>query len=377
MLQGRELTIFRRKLLNWFQRYRRELPWRASHDAYRVWLSEIMLQQTRVAAVIPYYERFLARFPTVEELASASEEEVLRMWSGLGYYSRARNLQRAAQEIVGKFSGTFPRNEADVRHLPGIGAYTAAAILSIAHGEKLAALDGNVARVLSRLFAITGDLRETARWKELQRRADSLLDTKSPGDWNQAMMEVGATVCTPRAPQCLLCPVAQYCEGRKQGIAERLPQVRKKREVVEVVLASAVLLDAQGRTLLLAPSKRSHEREKHDDIAALVSEMWHFPTVAARAQPKEALREHLSAFLKSKAASNGNLKFQPLRPARHTVTYRALTLRPYRICVSRLPRVSGATIVPLAEVAAHSSLAISNLTRKVARSAMAAAAATH
>src|SRR5215467_15710321 len=112
MLQGRELTIFRRKLLNWFQRYRRELPWRASHDAYRVWLSEIMLQQTRVAAVIPYYERFLARFPTVEELASASEEEVLRMWSGLGYYSRARNLQRAAQEIVGKFGGTFPRNEA-------------------------------------------------------------------------------------------------------------------------------------------------------------------------------------------------------------------------------------------------------------------------
>lgn len=376
MLEGRELTKFRRKLLGWFRQYRRELPWRGSNDVYRVWLSEIMLQQTRVAAVIPYYERFLERFPNVEALAAAPEEEVLRMWSGLGYYSRARNLKKAAQEIAGRFGGTFPRNEADARQLPGIGAYTAAAILSIAYGEQLAALDGNVARVVARLFAISGDLREATRWNTLQQRADSLLDKESAGDWNQAMMDLGATLCTPRGPQCLLCPVAEYCEGRKQGIAERLPQVRKKREVVEVVLASAVLLDARGRTLLLAPPRRSQEREKHDDIAALVSEMWHFPTVAARTQPKEALRNYLRALLGRKAAGNGNLQFEQLRAARHTVTYRALTLRPYRICVSRLPRIPGATMVPLAEVAAHSSLAISNLTRKVARSAMTEAATT-
>src|SRR5947209_4285415 len=160
MIRGRSLATFQKKLLGWFRQYRRELPWRGTHDAYRVWLSEIMLQQTRVAAVIPYYERFLERFRSVEVLASAPQEEVLRMWSGLGYYSRARNLQKAAQLIVRDFASEFPRNEAAARELPGIGAYTAAAILSIAYGEKLAALDGNVARVLARIFALRGDLRE-------------------------------------------------------------------------------------------------------------------------------------------------------------------------------------------------------------------------
>ena len=360
--------MFRRKLLRWFRQHRRELPWRGTRDPYRVWLSEIMLQQTRVAAVIPYYDRFLQRFPTVVALAAAPEEDVLRMWSGLGYYSRARNLQRAAQELVARFDGVFPRNENDARSLPGIGAYTAAAILSIAYGEKLAALDGNVARVVARLFAIAGNLREASRWRQLQQRADLLLDPNSPGDWNQAMMELGATVCTPRAPQCLLCPVAELCQARKQGLADSLPALRKKRDVVEVSLAAAVFVDQSGRTLLLPPPKRSSDRLQHDDIAALVSEMWHFPTVAARAKPEQSLRQHLTTLLGR--ASNGDLPFEPLLPARHTVTYRSLTLRPYRIGVSPLPRVAGASIVPLAEVTAHTSLAISNLTRKVARAAL-------
>ena len=208
MPTGRELARLRKRLLAWFRQFQRDLPWRRDTNPYRVWLSEIMLQQTRVTAVIPYFERFLGRFPDARALAEAPQDEVLRLWSGLGYYSRARNLQRAAQEIVAKHDGKFPSNLEDALALPGIGAYTAAAILSIAYGEELAVLDGNVARVLARLGAIRGDLREQKRWQALQGTADTLLDRSSPGDWNQAMMELGATICTPRSPQCLLCPVA-------------------------------------------------------------------------------------------------------------------------------------------------------------------------
>src|SRR5258707_9218967 len=216
-----------------------------------------MLQQTRVAAVIPYYERFLERFPNVHALAAEPQEEVLRLWSGLGYYSRARNLQSAAQEIVAKHEGSFPRAEKDALALPGLGSSTAAAILSIAYGAKHAVLDGNVARVLARIFAAQGDLREAKRWQSLQKSADALLAPKSPGDWNQAVMELGATLCTPQSPQCLLCPVAQFCEGRKLGVAESLPEKRKKRAMVQVTLAAAVFADAEGQTLLLPPPKNT------------------------------------------------------------------------------------------------------------------------
>src|SRR5438876_3184936 len=224
MLNGRELAAFRKQLLGWFRQFQRDLPWRRTTDPYRIWLSEIMLQQTRVAAAIPYYERFVQRVPDVHALAAAPEDEVLRLWSGLGYYSRARNLQKAAQQIMTKGGGQFPARLEDALALPGIGNYTAAAILSIAYGKQLAVLDGNVARVLARLGAIHGDIREPQRWVQLQETANGLLDPKSPGDWNQAMMELGATLCTPKSPQCLLCPVAQFCEGRKQGIAELLPE---------------------------------------------------------------------------------------------------------------------------------------------------------
>src|SRR4029077_19597695 len=180
MLTGAPLSRFRKNLLGWFAQFQRDLPWRRTRDPYRIWLSEIMLQQTRVAAAIPYYERFVERFPNVEALANAPQEEVLRLWSGLGYYSRARNLQKAAQQIVAKHGGEFPTRLEDALALPGIGNYTAAAILSIAFGEKHAVLDGNVARVLSRLGVIRGDLRETRRWQALQKTADQLLDFKSP-----------------------------------------------------------------------------------------------------------------------------------------------------------------------------------------------------
>src|SRR5580693_4905169 len=266
MPESRDLAEIRKQLLGWFRKYRRELPWRLNKDPYRIWLSEIMLQQTRVAAVIPYYERFLERFPNIRALAEAPEEEVLRLWSGLGYYSRARNLHKAAKQIVAEHGEHFPTRLDEALALPGIGNYMAAAILSIAYGERLAVLDGNVARVLARLGALRGDLRESRRWQELQKVADAYLDPESPGDWNQAMMELGATLCTPKSPQCLLCPVMQFCEGRKLGIAESLPEKRKKRATVEVTLAVAVFTDAKGSTFLLPPPSAAKERASADHV---------------------------------------------------------------------------------------------------------------
>src|SRR5271169_5387445 len=322
MLENRELAIFRKQLLGWFRQFQRDLPWRRTSDPYRIWLSEIMLQQTRVAAAIPYYERFLERFPDVHALATAPQEEVLRLWAGLGYYSRARNLQKAAQQIVAKYSWQFPKRLEDALALPGIGNYTAAAILSIAFGQKLAVLDGNVARVLARLGALRGDLRESKHWQDLQKTADGLLETKSPGDWNQAMMELGATLCTPKSPQCLLCPVAQFCEGRKLGIAESLPEKRKKRATVEVTLAAAVFIDKKGQTLLLPPPKDVGEKAPADHVPTLVSKMWHFPTLSVTGDPGANLHAFVRKLFPSAQISKSRLV--PVGKVRHAVTYRAI-----------------------------------------------------
>jgi A/G-specific adenine glycosylase len=371
MLKGRELATFRKQLLEWFRQFQRDLPWRRTKDPYHIWLSEIMLQQTRVAAVIPYYEKFLERLPNIQSLAEAPQDEVLRLWSGLGYYSRARNLQKTAQQIVVKHGGGFPKTSEDVLALPGIGAYTAAAILSIAFDEKHAVLDGNVARVIARLGAVRGDLRETRRWQALQKNADALLSLDAPGDWNQAMMELGATVCTPKSPQCLLCPVAQFCEARKLGIAEDLPEKRKKRATVEVVLAAAVFLDPHGRTLLLPPPRPSEKIGEANDVPTLVSRMWHFPTVAVVKDALPELRRFLAALLPY-VSQSALLHLEPLQKVRHAVTYRAVTILPFCIAVKKLPKITGAKILTFKQ---FSTLPISNLTRKVARGALTAGGA--
>ena len=370
MLTGRELVSFRKQLLDWFQQFQRDLPWRRTKDPYRIWISEIMLQQTRVAAVIPYYERFLARFPDVRALAEAPQEEVLRLWSGLGYYSRARNLQKAAQQIVTKHEGEFPREEPEVLALPGIGRYTGAAILSIAFGAKHAVLDGNVARVLARLGAIRGGLRESRRRQSLQKTADEFVDPKSAGDWNQAMMELGAMVCTPRSPRCLLCPVAKFCRARQLGNPESFPEKRKKREAVQIVLAAAVFSTPSGKTLLLPPPRaKAKDKPAPDDVATLVSRMWHFPTVAIRKNPPAELGKFLADFLPAK---NGALPLEPLARVRHTVTYRNVTVFPFRIAIAKIPRIRGARSIMLED---FSALPVSNLTRKIARAAIPEAAA--
>ena len=368
MPPSRDLAEIRKRLLSWFRKYRRALPWRLNKDPYRIWVSEIMLQQTRVAAVIPYYERFLERFPDIGALAEAPEEEVLRLWSGLGYYSRARNLQRAAQQIVTAHGGEFPRTAVEALSLPGIGSYTAAAILSIAFGAKHAVLDGNVARVLARLDAIRGDLRENGRWRGLQESADAILDPKSPSDWNEAMMELGAMICTPRSPQCLLCPVAEFCRARRLGLTEIIPEKRKKRATVEITLAAAVFLDPRGRTLLLPPPHRAGKHATHEDVVPLISKMWHFPTILVCEDGAAELEKFLARF-GALPASKTKPALEPLSRARHTVTYRAITLLPYRVRVSRLPRIPATKCVLLGELVSRSSVAISSLTRKIAQAA--------
>src|SRR5580700_4164812 len=216
---------FRERLLGWFDLHKRDLPWRKDRDPYRIWLSEIMLQQTRVGAVTNHYERFLQRFPSVEKLAAAREASVLAAWSGLGYYRRARMLHAAAKQIVKEHRGKFPESAEALRALPGIGRYTAAAIASIAFDHPVAVVDGNVERVLQRMHG------KNIAGEKLWRAAGELLSQQRPGDFNQAMMELGATVCLPRQPQCLLCPVSDLCATRGELQQQIKPTRQTKRHI--------------------------------------------------------------------------------------------------------------------------------------------------
>jgi A/G-specific adenine glycosylase len=345
-------------MLSWFAERKRDLPWRKTRDPYRIWLSEIMLQQTRVAAVIPYYENFLESFPDVRTLARARIDRVMAKWAGLGYYSRARNLQRAAKEMVSRHAGNFPRAYEAALALPGIGRYTAAAVLSIAYDAPHAVLDGNVARVLARIGAVRGDLRAPALWRKLEAAAQDLLARNAPGDWNQAMMELGATVCTPKSPRCEDCPAEKWCRARKLGIVEEVPFARKKRATVGVTLAAAVLLDPRKRTLLV---------RQLDGDGALFSRMWQFPALETTACNAGAT---LAAHLREKFGLGPAGILTPLAPARHAVTFHNIRLEPYLVQVARLPLVTGARIVPLAQIRR---LPISNATRKIANAAIARA----
>jgi A/G-specific adenine glycosylase len=354
-LKVRALRILQSRLLAWFRAHRRELPWRASRDSYRVWVAEIMLQQTRIAAVIPYYDRFLRRFPDVRALARARQSEVLKFWSGLGYYSRARNLHAAAKTIVAQHNGEFPRDLKAALSLPGIGHYTAAAVLSIAYDEPLAVLDGNVARVLARLGAVRGDLRTPRTWTSLLKTADQLLARTSPSDWNQSLMELGETICTPQSPQCGACPINRWCDAHAQGLADEIPAPRKKRATVKVKIAAAILRDPQGRTLLVK------DPGAHDGV--LFSRMWQFPAIEVKRNPRAELANHLRATL----AING-ITLEALPEARHGVTFRNVTLLPFLARIDQLPvqaRTQG-RVLPLEKIAR---LPISSATRKIADAA--------
>jgi A/G-specific adenine glycosylase len=244
---GSNAAALHRDLLGWYAAARRDLPWRRTRDPWAIWVSEIMLQQTRVETVVPYYERFLARFPTPLALAEAPEDQVLALWSGLGYYRRARMLQAGARAVVER-SGV-PRTRDALLALPGIGRYTAGAIASIAFGEPVGLVDGNVARVLARVFALEDDMRR-AGMRRAEALAEELVFRLSPGDWNQALMELGATICTPRSPACGRCPVARSCRARAEGRVAELPVVSEKAKPKPERVQAVVARAKDGRVLL-------------------------------------------------------------------------------------------------------------------------------
>ena len=349
-LAGRALKKFQNNLLAWFRAHQRDLPWRSSRDPYRIWVAEIMLQQTRIAAVMPYYDRFLEHFPTVESLAAAPQQEVLKLWSGLGYYSRARNLHSAAKQIVAEHTGKFPRGLEAALELPGIGVYTAAAVLSIAYDVPLSVLDGNVARVLARLHAIRGDLRVPRTWRALTEKADQLLAHQAASDWNQALMELGEVICTPKSPRCLVCPVMQSCRAYAEGITNEIPEPRRKRAPVAMTIAAVILLDAKDRTLLV------RDPGAHDDV--LFSRMWQFPALQVSREPKPELEKYFAETFGLK-----KLTLEELPSARHGVTFRNITLLPFLARVPVLPKLPRSRVLALKSL---TKVPVSSATKKLA-----------
>lgn len=248
---GLTKTVFRQKLLAWYHENKRNLPWRHTKDPYKIWVSEIILQQTRVAQGTPYYERFISTFPDVRQLAQASEEKVLRLWQGLGYYSRARNMHRCAKKISSELKGRFPATYEGLLGLPGVGPYTAAAIGSMAFGQPVAVVDGNVFRVLARIFGMDQDISTPAAKRTFTEKANELLDGDHPGDFNQAMMEFGATCCTPKKPACALCPFASACVANARNLVEQLP-VKLKKQNVRVRYFHYLVFEYRNRIALRA-----------------------------------------------------------------------------------------------------------------------------
>lgn len=314
-----------RQLLAWYDDHRRDLPWRKNTDPYRVWVSEIMLQQTRAETVIPYYEAFLERFPSVQELARAAEEEVLARWSGLGYYRRARQLHAAARAVVDR--GGFPETAEGLRELPGIGPYTSAAVASIAFGEEVPVMDGNVERVTSRLLATETSPKQSSQRRRLVARAAELLDAQRPGDSNQALMELGATVCTPTAPACGRCPLATECRGLAAGDPQRYPAPKQRRAPVRLFRRVAVVLEAQAEV-----SGGLEERLllfRRPDDSEVLAGTWELPSVEG---PQEEFlvpeAESLATSQQALAARYGGIWHLGERrgTVRHSITHRAYTL---------------------------------------------------
>ena len=339
----------RQALLAWFRRCARALPWRRNRDPYAIWVSEVMLQQTQVATVIPYYERFLEAFPTAEKLARAPLEQVLKLWSGLGYYRRARHLHQAAKQLVCNFAGVFPRDYERIRSLAGIGDYTARAVLSIAFDLPYTVLDGNVARVLARLAALEGNLHQANFRRAVEAQLERLLSRRSPGNFNQALMELGQTICLPRGPRCAACPLRIWCRGHSSGQPQRYPQARPRRAPESHYLAAAIL-----RCGPLVAVVRGLEEGLLDDL-------WNFP----------------SAFGRTRAEALANLreKFADLVPddrtfsdaiieLRHGITYRSIRVQAYPLQVPTPFRKKGLRWFALSGL---KQAAVSQLARKIAQ----------
>ena len=390
----------RRALLRWFRLHARRLPWRGLKSPYAVWVSEVMLQQTQVDTVIPYYRRFLRTFPAVKRLAQAPEERVLELWSGLGYYRRARNLHRAAQKIAGEFGGRFPSRYEPVRSLPGVGDYTARAILSIAFNQPYAVLDGNVGRVVARIEAIEGHVHQPAFRRAVAQALDGLLSRRQPGNFNQALMELGQTVCLPRSPRCAACPLQRWCRAYREGNPDSYPAPRPRRATERRYLATAIIRRTEARdfspaevtpslSLRPPPQGRGADSERFRGTGGagappfrpahvalvrgldegLLDDLWNFPAAfgASRADALDRLRQKLERIAPGAvlhARPNGPESAPaPLGRLRHGITYRSIQVEVYP---AEIP--SDALITPLRwfPLASLHRAAVSQLARKIA-----------
>ncbi len=310
-------TTFRRRLLKWFDANQRDLPWRKNRTPYRIWVSEIMLQQTQVATVIDYYNRFMKQFPTVKKLAAADQSEVLKLWEGLGYYRRARQLHAAAQFVVEQHGGRFPTDFESVLALPGIGRYTAGAILSISLDQKLPILEGNTIRVFARLLAMKDDPRSSANQKVLWQFSESVLPRQRCGDFNQALMELGSEICTPTKPACDQCPISNYCPTFVRGLQEQIPASGKKTKYEDLHEAVIVVRKGQGaRTKFLVRQCGPDERW---------SGLWDFPRYKV---VDDDVEDDLSKQLKAQTGLTANVVATTKR-IKHAVTKYRITLDCY------------------------------------------------
>ena len=319
-------------LLPWYEQNKRVLPFRGTRDPYAIWVSEIMLQQTRTETVAGYYRRFLQRFPAIADLAAADEQEVLKYWEGLGYYSRARNLHRAARLVCAEYSGTFPHTYEAVRALPGIGDYTAAAICSIAYRQPYPAIDGNLTRVISRVHGIREDVGMPSVQREIRRLAEENIDQEQPGDWNQALMDIGAVICVPGTPDCARCPLCGHCDACKQGDADLLP-VRSAAKPPVPVAMGVGLITCEGRVLV-------QQRE-----AALLKGLWVF-VLSEGKDDQIAMEKKLKALGLQAAFAND------LGEAKHVFTHRIWNMRLYHFTARETLSIKGGQWVDADQLAA-------------------------
>ncbi|MBQ6508105.1 MAG: A/G-specific adenine glycosylase [Flexilinea sp.] len=303
-------------LLSWFDRNKRDLPWRRNRNPYATWISEIMLQQTRVDTVKPYFERWMERFPDVRTLAEADEQDVLKLWEGLGYYSRARSLHKAAKVIVSNYGGQLPDDPAELRKLPGIGDYTAGAIASIGFGKPAAALDGNIRRILARFYDIADPVRTPQSEKLLWQLADESLDRDRPGDYNEALMDLGSAICLPENPKCLLCPIAADCLARQNGTAAERPVMIKAEPVPHYIVTAAVIRDESGEKFLL--TKRPPK--------GLLGGLWEYP--GGKQEPGESLEDCIRREIREELGVTIRVG-EPFGIYRHAYTHFKVTLHAF------------------------------------------------
>jgi A/G-specific adenine glycosylase len=349
---GKKNSLFQTRLLAWYEQNRRELPWRSRPTPYRVWISEIMLQQTQVSTVLPYFSRFMRRFPNVTVLSAASEEEVMALWAGLGYYRRARNLLPAARIIVRQFKGKFPDSLGQIRELPGVGRYTAAAICSIAFNQPQPLVDGNVRRLITRLHALTFHAREDFFWGQ----AEAWQAEKRPSDFNQAVMELGALLCRPSTPKCPVCPVRSLCAAHAMGIQHRIPTAPPKHAIENWELV-VLVLESQGNVLLV--------KEK---AASYLPGVWNLPATILKPQtaPQEAAKTFVRRML-------GKAPVPLIRkpPVRHSITFRRIRAHVFHVDFRDYPLKSceGRRVL-LVDTRQSYRLLTSSLYKKALRSAL-------